>query len=332
MKILFVWTGVTSYMADCWRELAVQPGTELKVVIEEKARPGTDFRASEVMAGLDATIVDSCGAQSAEDWLGEWRPDVVFVVGWHAATCRRFALSSKWDGVPKVCAFDMPWRLKVRTIAARFVLRRYLRRFSAAFVPGRAAEKYARWLGFRRIEKGLFGIRTEKFATAGRGDRAPYFLYVGRNSPEKRLDVLRNAYAEYSAAVPDPWPLRMFGQGLEGGFAQPDEMPALYAGAGALVLASDFDPWPLVVAESCAAGLPVICTDRCTNHFELLRENGMVVKAGDVRAMAEAMTRMHDMGEDERHSRGNVGRRLVAPYSCREWAQRVLALAADLAG
>lgn len=52
MKILFVWTGVTSYMADCWRELSSRPGVELKVVVEA-APSGRHFDAAQILSGLD---------------------------------------------------------------------------------------------------------------------------------------------------------------------------------------------------------------------------------------------------------------------------------------
>lgn len=323
MNILFVWTGVTSYMADCWRALASLPGVSLKIIIEEKKEPGTAFKAEDVLKGLDYKLVYEGGVVDSS-LLEGWRPDAMFIVGWHAKTCRTFATAEEWKNVPKVCVFDMPWQWKVRKFAARFVLWRYLRHFRAAFVPGRAASRYARWLGFKEIETGLFGIDTKKFASVERENVSPYFLYMGRNSPEKRLDDLRDAHALYSRKVGNPWPLRMVGKGLEGGFAQPHEIPALVARAGALVLASDFDPWPLVIAESCAAGTPVICTESCTNRFELLRENGDVVKTGDVAALADAMERMHRKPPETRLAEGLAGRSLVAPYGCHAWARRVM--------
>lgn len=331
MKIAFVWTGVTSYMADCWRALAALPGVSLKVVIEEKTDPGTAFRVDEVMQGLDYSVVGSEEKYVEKVLPEEWRPDVLFIVGWHAKTCRWFATEPRWEKVPKVCVFDMPWQWRLRKIAARFVLWRYLRRFRAAYVPGRVAARYARWLGFKDVRTGLFGIRTEKFAGERKGGE-PFFLYVGRNSSEKRLDDLRAAYAMYARQVERPWPLRLVGKGLEGGFAQPHEMPALYAQAGALVLASDFDPWPLVIAESCAAGLPVICTDRCTNHFELICDNGIVVKVGDVAGFAAAMRRLHQMADEARRRMGEGGRERVAPYDCRAWAARTLQMCEELKG
>ena len=56
MKILFVWTGVTSYMADCWRELARKPDIELKVVIERHSS-GAEIDVSKTLSGFDVQVV-----------------------------------------------------------------------------------------------------------------------------------------------------------------------------------------------------------------------------------------------------------------------------------
>lgn len=321
-------------MADCWRKLAEKNNVSLRVIIQEFAEPGTAFKVAEVMRGLDYVVVGEEAAENENtlEQLVPWTPDAMFIVGWHARTCVAFATSKKWKSVPKVCVFDMPWQWRLRKIVARFALGRYLRNFDVAFVPGQVAARYAKWLGFKRIEKGLFSINTAKFNVCGSvdGPDKPYFLYAGRNSPEKRLDVLRKAYEIYAGKVDDPWPLKLFGKGLPDGFVQPVDLPALYGKAGAFVLASDFDPWPLVIAESCASGLPVICTDKCTNHFELIRENGIVVPSGNASAFADAMVRIHSMTVAERKERGAKGCELVMPYDCARWAQHVVEIAGSL--
>lgn len=205
-KILFVWTGVTSYMGDCWRRLSACADVELKVVIADRSGGyGTAFQNEKVMRG---------------------------------------------------------------------------------------------------------------------------FLFVGRLSNEKRIDVLATAYRAHRRAVADPWGLDVYGigarepwlRGIPGvvlhGFAQPDELPRAYACAQALVLPSAWDPWPLVIAESCAAGVPVICTDRCWNVPELVKANGSVVRSGDARALTAAMLKVSSLD-------GSVGKRLIADYSCEKWVERV---------
>ena len=55
MRILFVWTGLTSYMGDCWRELAGRRDVDLKVLVAVEGRNAQqiDFRQDDVLRGLD---------------------------------------------------------------------------------------------------------------------------------------------------------------------------------------------------------------------------------------------------------------------------------------
>ena len=331
MKILFVWTGVTSYMADCWRKLQQQEGVELKVVIEMVAS-GRDFDAAAVLQGLDYQIVNSAAECDPAAFA---RPDVMFAVGWHSRVVRTFVEYLEWKSVPKVCCFDLPWRWKLRCIAAKFVLWPFLRKYSAAYVPGAACERYARWLGFPLIYKGLFSINTEVFSPPSPEAPRTGFLYVGRYADEKRLDLLYAAYHLYRTQG-GRWPLDLYGSGslppyptthlavsapVAHPFAQPSAIPQIYSSHACLVLSSAFDPWPLVVLQACANAMSVIITDRCTNHYELVKENGLVVKFGDVEALAEAMHRA-ERGELQ----GSAGLPISRPYSTAQWVTRVLAL------
>ena len=314
MKILFVWSGLTGYMGDCWRELAEAPGVELKISVDMAGSLyGGGFEAENVMRNLDwSDRLPSDG----------WTPDVVFTVGWRNALCREAALR-RWGGATrKVCCFDMPWEWRLRKIAARFVLWRYLRRFDAAFVNGASAAKYAHWLGFRgdRLYTGLIATNLRRFgAHVGGGG----FLYVGRESPEKGLDILREAHELYRKNG-GTWPLRI----VSG--VSPDVLGEIYAKADCFVLASRHEPWGVVLVEAAAAGLPIICTDACGARHEVVKGNGIVVKAGSVREMAEAMVRM---GNGERGmGNGERGRELAKPYSCEAWAERVLGICKKLTG
>lgn len=337
MKILFVWTGVTSYMADCWRKLAAQEGVELKVVVVRHPSGG-EFDVAKVLSGLDyALVTDDPSALDPQLASPASPPDVLFAVGWHSKVVRSFVLRKAWRKVPKVCCYDLPWDGSLRRRVARWVLGPFLRHYDAAYVPGLACETYAKRLRFAKIFKGLFSIDTAKFAL--RSDEARGgFLYLGRFAPEKRLDLLACAYARYRE-LGGTWPLDLYGSGTlpppldepsNGGprihpFVQPDEVPRLYAEHGCLVLASDFDPWPLVVLQACANGMPVVVSDRCTNHCELVRENGILFPHGDVEAMAAAMLRVEREG-----LRGEAGRKLAEPYDKGEWTRRTLAICREL--
>jgi len=347
MNLLFIWTGVTAYMGDCWRALATQPGIRLKIVIQEKRHPGTQFAHEHVLHSLDATIIyddEPLDREELRKELAAFSPDVIFVVGWRAKLSRFTATEPCFSRIPKVLIFDLPFAWTFKKLVAPIVLRSYLKRFHVCFVPGVRARAYAKWLGFKQqqIEEGLFsvGAPTSKGAYEGR----KHFLYVGRYVKEKRLDLLVKAYGRYRQRVQEnpemgfPWSLTCCGMGpeerfvqqVEGvqdlGFCQPHEVEKLRFTHGALVLASAFDPWPLVIAEACASGLPVICTEACGNHVELVQGNGIVCKSGDVESLAQAMLAFHALPEQERVIMGQKGLELVKPYLSDAWVARVIAL------
>jgi glycosyltransferase involved in cell wall biosynthesis len=88
------------------------------------------------------------------------------------------------------------------------------------------------------------------------------------------------------------------------GFVNQSRMPAYFAAADVLVVASEHDPHPLVVTEGLFLGLAVIASDRigCIGPDDTVRpgENGLVYPCGDVGALARAMGRMIEEPEQYR--------------------------------
>ncbi len=323
MKILIAWTGVAGYAADCCRRVAARPNVELKVIVEPQVI-GREFDTARTLHDLDYSIVSSV---EELDKIDIGCPDIIFVCGWRSRIVRSLVSSRAMRNVPKILCCDMPWRWQLRCIAARFVLWPYLRKFEGILVPGHMAAKYARWLGFspKRIFHGMNSIDTKRFASAASsyaGERRG-FLYVGRNAPEKRLDLLEKAHARYRE-LGGTWELDIYGGA---NFVQPDSVPQLYATHAALVLASDFEPWGMVVLEAASAGMPVICTDVCGARHELVRGNGIVVPHGNADAFARAMLRM-----EREHASFDVkqGAAMAAEYDCDRWADRVQAIAVSM--
>lgn len=314
MKVLFVWPGLTGYMGDCWRELAKRDGIDLRIVVDLSDKYfGGNFNPDDVLHDLN--WCPDLGS------LNAWMPDIVFTVGWHNKVCR--AAVDAFPTAKKVCCFDMPWEWRLRKIAARFVLWRYLRRFDAAFVPGAIAAKYARWLGFNKdnIFKGLFSTDTTRFKSHNGGGG---FLFLGREVPEKGIDVFKKAYDLYKSNG-GKWQLRIVSN------ASPSDVDKCYSEADCFVLPSRWEPWGVVLAEAAASGLPIICTDKCGARFEVVRDNGMVVKSDDTNALASAMHEIENMPQEERLAMGVKGIALAQPYSCQVWADRVVAICHKLA-
>ena len=71
-----------------------------------------------------------------------------------------------------------------------------------------------------------------------------------------------------------------------------DAVQAVYAAADMLVLPTHYDPFPNVVLEALAMGLPAIVSDQCGAAEVIVSEkNGLIVPARDVHALAVAMQR-----------------------------------------
>jgi len=169
------------------------------------------------------------------------------------------------------------------------------------------------------------------------------FLFVGRPAPEKGLEVLSAAWRS-AALAPAEAALVLAGVerapaavgraeasgstivGL--GAVSPKELRDVYAASDVLVVPSirtrTFrEPWGLVVNEAMNSGLAVIATDAVgAAAGGLVRDghNGLIVPAGDERALAQAIGRLA-RDASLRNRLGAAGARDVGAYSHDAWAE-----------
>jgi glycosyltransferase involved in cell wall biosynthesis len=191
----------------------------------------------------------------------------------------------------------------------------------------------------------MYGIDFDFFAEIHQErSKSPWpksFLFVGRYTEVKGIGTLMQAYRQYRQSCNgEPWPLVCCGKGpMEGlieaeegvinrGFVQPDEMRDIWKEAGCFLLPSRFDPWPLVIVEACAAGLPVICTDVCGSSVELIREqyNGITLAANNVDQLCQALLNIHQKDTTELQQWGSRSAMLAQPYAAQYWAERWLTI------
>ncbi|HET9068717.1 MAG TPA: glycosyltransferase [Amaricoccus sp.] len=184
----------------------------------------------------------------------------------------------------------------------------------------RAAD-YVRFLGRGRVELYACAIDTGRVAAAARQAFAatPFaerdFLVVARFVAKKNHMALLDLYEAYLARAPSPRRLRLVGYGeLEAavaarvagsdalqrfvrieGYRPAAEMPAVMAGALALLLPSIEEQFGIVVTEALACGIPVILSPAC--GATLLVEDfvtGFVVDPANAEGWIEALERMGD--------------------------------------
>lgn len=135
--------------------------------------------------------------------------------------------------------------------------------------------------------------------TRSRPLSGPTFLFVGRLSAEKRVDLIIEALRDSSipgarlrivGTGPAATRLRAMANGLSVEFlgAVPHlSLPKLYREADALVLASEYEGLPTVALEALASGCPVVAPVGC--GLDSLITGGRGILVADVRGLGRAL-------------------------------------------
>jgi glycosyltransferase involved in cell wall biosynthesis len=161
----------------------------------------------------------------------------------------------------------------------------------------------------------------------GLSETRHFVIYSGRLAPEKRVDLLLDAFAAIAPDRPD-WDLLIVGGGplaaeLQNrvpanliqrihwlGFLDDQAaLSALYRCADVFVLPSDYEPWAVVINEAVAAGLAVIASDAVGAAADLVRDriNGRIFPRGDLATLTACLRDVTDSNEWDRLGRGAAG-------------------------
>ena len=160
------------------------------------------------------------------------------------------------------------------------------------------------------------------------GDRFN-LIFVGRAEPRKGLEVLLRALTVIRAARPQ---VRLLVVGAEGrgrgeegvvwlGRLEDGEMPAAYRSAEVMVApALGGESFGIVLLEAMACGLPVVASD-IPGYRHVLQDGvqGLLVPPGDPGALAEAVLRLVDDGEE----RSRMATAALERAECFSWKKLV---------
>lgn len=262
------------------------------------------------------------GFREIKNLLADINPDAIYVVGWMDYTYLGIIAIYRRKRVPIIVGFDDWWMGTLRQSMARLfspILTKVF--FSHAWVSGPRQYEYAKRLGFndRSILTNLLTCDSDLFDQAYKAlpiklnDYPKIFLYVGRFSPEKGVDLLAAAFKKYRTAFKGTWNLICVGNGpllsvLAGHpnievreFTSQSDLVKLMECSGIFILASLRDFSPLVVHEAACAGLPMILSSNVGNIplFLINNYNGAVFDSGSVDDLALAMYRMSIMPTED---------------------------------
>jgi glycosyltransferase involved in cell wall biosynthesis len=280
------------------------------------------------------------------------RPDALLVHGWSKAT-NWLAMRAAWGARVPVWMRGESTLLSehgsMKLLLKRSLLRRLFRRVHLFLAIGQRNQEFYEAYGVPRdrvvlvpyaADNGFFMERAQRESEArhrtrrafGLREDVPLVLVSGKLLAQKRpQDVLEAcAVVARRAAVG----LAYVGDGIERaalerrahdlgfsgavflGVQNQSALPALYSAADLLVLASDFEPWGMVVNEAMCCGLPVVVSDKVGAGADLVADgiNGLVYPAGDVSALADRMLRLVQ-DEGLRHSMARESVKRICEWS-----------------
>jgi glycosyltransferase involved in cell wall biosynthesis len=146
-------------------------------------------------------------------------------------------------------------------------------------------------------------------------------IYSGRFVPEKRIDLLIDAFARLAPERPE-WDLVIAGDGelrealhrrvprelagrvvWTGFLGDQADVSRLYRVCDALVLPSEREPWALVVNEAAAAGLALVVSHVVGAGAELVRDgvNGRRFTSGSLDGLLAALREVTDRANTDRY-------------------------------
>jgi len=349
IRAAMLWGGVSGYAAACWRAMAARTDVALRVLVPAP-NASAPFDAS-LMSGFESRLLTPTEVPNYElvrDELLKNDPQVIVLPGWMKPLHpTKLAADPKLAGRRLIMFLDTPFRGTWRQYLGKWANASYFKRLSLAVGAGDRSRTLAQILGINDsiVRTGCYGIDFPFFepALAKRVEAGSWprrFLFSGRYfSADKGLDLLVEGYRLYRERVTDPWELSTCGAGPDEGlvagkpgitnlrFVQPDQQQALYASVGAFVLPSRYDPWPLVIVEACASGLPVLCSSRCGSAVDLVRPyyNGQVFASDHAEPVAGGMQWLHEELERDPSSGYAMGVRsqqLARPFGADFWAAR----------
>ncbi len=231
----------------------------------------------------------------------------------------------------------------------------FLNRCDRFVVPGKASFEYLKSLG--RPDASILtapnAVDNSLFAAAAENARANpaefreklnlpsrFILFVGRLVREKGIFDLLEAYAKLESSLRSEMGLVFAGAGVcRGelaerakrispgavyfpGFAQREDLGAVYALAETLVLPTHSDTWGLVVNEAMACGLPIIVSSVAGCSSDLVEDgwNGYVVPPLDPEKLSVAIDSVVRRSELNRQMSARSLQRIqnYSPEACAE--------------
>lgn len=334
--IIFIYTSLPGYMYNCIEKLAAE--IEYKIILVE-----TDINLNYPVkfSSKNFDILNFTDFEALRSRLDNTDIVKIFVTGWANKTILKYANNFYKQKISMVLLSDQAKKNNLRQLFGKVLLKNYLNKFDKIIVPGKAGYDLMTYYGIHqnKIMPGLYTGNDRIFIESKnkRDTNTEYprnFLFDGQFIERKAFPFLINEYLEYLNISKNPWKLTVVGKGhLESlipkeiinlGFVKQFELKEVYANAGCFILPSLEDHWPLVIHQATMAGLPLLISQNCHNHYEFFRENenGYFINPNEKGSLTAAMFKIESLELEQIKVMGTLSFELSKMYSIDKWVQK----------
>jgi glycosyltransferase involved in cell wall biosynthesis len=339
MKILYLYSEVMGYNVAVFEQLVLQYGATVDVVHWNNNKL-TPYVAPD-MTGVQYHERSRFNTKQLIEFSLKLQPDLVYISGWMDAGYLKAVAQLKAIDVPIVVGFDTQWTGSLRQRLGAQLLRWHYKSkyFSYALIPGPLQFAYATRIGFKQTEilypllsgnTSVFSTATQVLSFAKKRDYPKRFLYVGRFTESKGVDILLAAFQIYKSRYQGAWGLTLVGAGPllaainAAQLSDPDihiepfsdqlKLVEHAIAAGAFVLPSRYEPWGVVAHEFSSAGLPLILSEAVGARTQLLIDhlNGYTFYRDSAEDLAQKLARLSTLEPQQLCTMGLQSARLAS--------------------
>jgi glycosyltransferase involved in cell wall biosynthesis len=318
-KIFYLYAEIMSYNVAVFREYVNNSNTEVHVLCWDKQKK-TPYIAPDI-PNVFYYKKSNFDFQKIVDLICEVNPHIIVTSGWmdklYIKVCKKIR---KHKNIPILAVSDTQWYGNLKQFIGQFYFKSFYKSaFTHIWVAGAYQFEYAKRLGFKNNEivfnflSADLNLFNHIFNETIKEKEISYpkrFLYAGRFSEEKGLDILIKAWKQIDDKK--NWKITIVGNGplkneiinhedieiLD--FVQPEEFKNLVKNSGCFVLPSKMEPWALVLHEFAAAGMPIICSDQCgaAPTFVINNYNGYLFESNNIEDLKNKMLKIMHFDDD----------------------------------
>lgn len=342
-RLLFLYSELADYFLACIRKLIAEYDVEVMVIHwpVNKEAPFL-FSFPEGLTFYEKSLFDR---QKLQSKVKDFSPDFIYCSGWMDKDYLHVIKGYK-EKIPVVMGLDTWWNKSLKQYLACFLSRfTLLNRFSHCWVPGNRQRLYANKLGFKEenIMTGYYSADVEYFKQIGencsvqKSRKYPHrFIYTGRYYDFKGITDLWDAFVSWKQETNNDWELWCLGTGnikaiehpaiKHFGFVQPKDLGRYMQDTGVFIMPSRFEPWGVVLHEFCAAGFPVICSDKVGAAEAFIRqgENGYIYGAKNMDELKACLKKTAALPDERLIAMGEMSSALSLNITPTTWVKTLM--------